>query len=252
MLAVAWSAADGAVSWGQRTRGLKPGNVSAAAVTTLERRAESAKDRPVLEYNVPNWLALPAVRATARRFIEDYQRGEAADAAYQEFARVLQRVSSRPTRSPELDDDLAEGLGDGPTRWDQDDESASRRADQTEKPFAVVTPAGELEIRSATDLAGVRAAAGEPHGLAEHVLIVGIDWVAAVVPVFIDHATHPENAVAAGMLSLLGAGPDGANGHVAFYQTDGHNQFVALDDDVRQLIQAAYETVRAQITAATE
>jgi hypothetical protein len=64
------------------------------------------------------------------------------------------------------------------------------------------------------------------------VLIDDIAWVAAVVPVFIDYATHPENAVAAGMLSLLGAGPDGANGHVAFYQTDEHNRFVALDDDV--------------------
>jgi hypothetical protein len=127
MLAVAWSAAAGAVSWGQRTRGLKPGNVSAAAVTTLERRAETAKDRPVLEYNVPKWLALSAVRATARRFLEDYQRGEAADAAYQEFTRILQRVNSRPTR------------------WDQDDEPAIRPAGQTERPFAVVTPAGELE-----------------------------------------------------------------------------------------------------------
>lgn len=201
---------------------------------------------------MPKWLALPAVRATARRFLEDNQRGEAADAAYQEFARVLQRVTSRPPQSPELDDDLAEGMGGGAARWDQDDEPATRPADLTERPFAVVTPAGELEIRLATDLAGVRAAVGEPHGLAEHVLIDGIDSVAAVVPVFIDHATHPENAVAASMLSLLGAGPDGANGHVAFYQTDQHNRFVALDGDFHQLIQAAYETVCTQMTATTE
>ncbi|MET9293288.1 hypothetical protein [Streptomyces sp. NPDC003077] len=77
LIAIAWSAASGAVSWGQRTPGLKPGSVSAAAVTNFGRGIGYAKDRPATEYDIPGWLPRPAVRATALSFLEQY--GDGAD-----------------------------------------------------------------------------------------------------------------------------------------------------------------------------
>ncbi|SEG94930.1 hypothetical protein SAMN05216223_13170 [Actinacidiphila yanglinensis] len=131
---------------------------------------------------------------------------------------------------------------------DTEDAAASVPApdDHEEKSFAVVSP--QVTWRSSPP-APWRKYARWPVNLAawpstcESTPSIGV-----VVPVFIDHGTHPVNAVAAAMLALLGAGPDGANGHVAFYQTDGRNRSVAMSDDVRDLIQTAFDAAYAQVT----
>ncbi len=92
-----WSAAAGSVAWGQRTPGLKPGSVAAACVTNLARRIGYAKDRPVVEYDLPNWVSKPAVHATALRWLAKHDAAATAAAeTMHAFRSMQQRVNSQP------------------------------------------------------------------------------------------------------------------------------------------------------------
>ncbi|WP_228981455.1 hypothetical protein [Streptomyces sp. DH12] len=72
MIAMAWSAASAAVSWGQRTPGLKAGAVSSGSVTNLERQLGFTRDRPVQYYVIPNSVQRPAMYSTAVRFLTEH------------------------------------------------------------------------------------------------------------------------------------------------------------------------------------
>lgn len=246
MVAVAWSAAAGSVAWGQRTPGLKPGSVSSAAVTNLERRIGYAKDRPVPDYDLPNWVARPATHATALRFLE---QNEAASEALSTFRSLHQRVNSRPLDAVELDDDLAEGGRSEPRDWDKWMEQLRSGAPSIDTSrtltFASVSPDGECEVQTTT-LNEMKRIAGQPHGMTERLPIDGTQTLDSFVPVFADSSVHKPNPVATRMIELLGGGYGTVNGTVVFFQTGRSHSPQSLDEDHQQLIHAAHHaaTVR--------
>ncbi|WTX00964.1 hypothetical protein OG216_46925 (plasmid) [Streptomycetaceae bacterium NBC_01309] len=253
VIAVAWSAAASAVAWGQRTPGLKAGSVSAAAVTTLERRVEWAKDRPVVEYNLPHWLTRPTVRATARRYLDAQTYHQAYEDAMNAVAELRHRVNGRP---PEVLGENVTPDSPDPTRsfgefLDDFAAGTPRPVDGPVIEFAVVTPDGVLEFRSAPK-SEMGILAGAAHGLAERMVIEDIPRVGAVVPVVVDPDELPANPVAARMLAVFGADASGARGTVVFHQTIGRSRVATFDQDVRDLIQAAHIAATVQTTATRE
>jgi hypothetical protein len=242
VIAVAWSAAAASVAWGQRTPGLKPGAVSSASVTNLERRIGFAKDRPVPHYDVPNSVPRPAMHSTAVRFLAERKD---ADAALARFRSIHQRINSR--EALELDHDLEEGPDDG---WRTPDlrDWLENLAEGEEEPdntpvvtFAAVAPTGDLAIRTTTE----RQMHDEIGGMTERLPLDGTVTLDALVPVFVDRETHKPNPVATRMIELLGGGFGIVNGSVVFFQTPvGSRRSRDLDDDHQELIRAAHAAAK--------
>jgi hypothetical protein len=226
MIAVCWSSAAGSVAWGQRTPGLKPGSVSSAAVTNLDRRIGYAKDRAPVEYQIPKWLELPAIRATALRIVTDL---EAAESAMRAFRDLQQRVNTRPTDALELDDDLA----------DLTSEQDHDTVDTSALTFAVVRPDGTLDMRTGS-LGDLRHIAGEPYGMTDRVPIDGTKDLIAFLPEYASSEEHPANMAASMMLNLLGAGAGSVSGNVVFCRVGDDNHPRSLDRKLHELVTLAH------------
>jgi hypothetical protein len=241
MIAIAWSAAASSVAWGQRTPGLKAGAVASASVTNLERRLGFAQDRPVPLYDVPNWVARPAMHGTAIRFLTVHER---AGVALASFRSLHQRINSRDELELELD------LAETPSpRWDREEwlqglrEGTPAPDNSPPMTFASVTPEGELEIHEAT-VKAMHRTAGD---MTERLPLDGTPTLDAVVPVFVDRDTHKRNAVAMRMVELLGGGFGPVNGTVVFFQTRKEGlEPQLLDGDHKQLIEAAHAAAVAE------
>lgn len=240
VVAVCWSAAAGSVAWGQRTRGLKAGSVSAAAVTNLDRRIGYAKDRPVVEYDLPNWVERPAIHATALRWLQEH--GAAAE-TLKEFRALQQRINSRPLDAIELDDDLASSPPSFNDFLDALKESTPVPDSGPRGTFAVVHPDGTLTVDLGT-VSTMRRIAGEPYSMAERIIIEGTRGLVALVPECADSTAHPTNPMGAAMLGLLGAGEGPIRGNVVFCGADAGNRLGGLTDDLRDLVGLAHEAAK--------
>ncbi|MFB6632173.1 hypothetical protein ACFCWY_19970 [Streptomyces sp. NPDC056362] len=242
---MAWMAAAASVAWGQRTRGLKPGAVSSASVTNLERRIGFAKDRPMQHYDVPNSVPRPAMHSTAVRFLEERRE---IDAALARFNALHQRINSRDAM--DLDHDPDDAPGDGWVRFDSgkwlEDLTEGKETPDTTPVviFAAVTPTGDLAIQTATEQRMRYEVGGMPEGLP----LDGSATLDALVPIFEDHKTHKPNPVATRMIELLGGGFGIVNGTVVFFQTSvGSRHPRDLDGDHQELLRAAHAAAKATV-----
>ncbi|MET9436905.1 hypothetical protein [Streptomyces sp. NPDC006551] len=249
LIAVAWSSMAGAVSWGQRTRGLRPGSVAKAAVTNLERRFGYAKDRPVLEYDVPNWVPRPAARATAHRFLAEHEKTEAP---IREFRALKQRMNEQASKHVEFDDDMAEASVDtsGGTPTFDFSKLFAGTPERTGHPltFIAVAPEGKLTVLTGTR-AEMQQVAGHPYNMAERLPLDGVDYLDAFVPVFADSTVHRQNPVATRMVELLGGGYGIVNGTVVFFQTGSTLNPQNLDEEHQALVLSAHRAATALVDA---
>lgn len=259
LLAVAWSAAAGSVAWGQRTPGLKAGSVSSASVTNLGRRIGWAKDRPVPEYDLPNWVTPPATRATLVRLLEQHQ---AESVALARFRSLRQRVSSRDIEALELDGDLGEAAEGGEATTKNftfaehfAEKSSSDRHSRSSPPvtYALVTPAGSLEFRTESP-EDMRNQVGMPGtGLVERIMLTEPRTLHSYVGELGTAARENANRVAAEMLRLLGCYDGPFYGPVSFFAVHPHwKEPRSLDQDQQELLCAAHEVAQGRESASAQ
>ncbi|MCP9213287.1 hypothetical protein [Streptomyces cucumeris] len=255
LLATAWSAAAAAVAWGQRTRGLRPGAVSSAAVTNLERRLGFARDRKVPEYDLPHWVTPPANRSTALRLLEQHQ---AESQALSRFRSLQQRIASRETDAWELDADLAEAEATGsgvPPDTDFERDLAkllgtdSRPQDTRPLRYALVSPDGSLEfhtesadaMRTKVGLAGA--------GLVDRIVLPGPGLVHAYVAEVVPASQKTANPIADTMLQLMGSYDGPFHGPISFFSVRPDSLTPhSLDAEQQDLLRAAHEVAQARAT----
>ncbi|WP_432066566.1 hypothetical protein [Streptomyces sp. C10-9-1] len=254
LFAVAWSATASSVAWGQRTPGLRPGSVSSAAVTNLGRRIGYAKDRPVPEYDLPNWVTPPATRATLSRLLEQHRvEGE----ALVRFRSLRQRIGSRDLEALELDGDLAEGMaGGGATTQDHlpfsgylADLCADVPVREPSAPltYALVAPDGCLEFRSESpeEMRENVGAAGA--GLVDRIVLDEPRTVHAYVGEMVPATRENSNPVATEMLRLLGCHDGPFFGAVSFFAVGSRGyQPRSLDPEQQEMLCAAHEVAQAR------
>ncbi|WP_426361674.1 hypothetical protein [Streptomyces sp. E-08] len=247
VISMAWMSAAASVAWGQRTPGLKPGAVSSASVTNLERRIGFVKDRPVQHYDVPNSVPRPAMHSTAVRFLAERQaERQEAEAALARFKAIHQRINSREVleqdHGPEASPDAGWKTFDAQTWFKDLAEGKTERDNSPVVTFAAVTPTGDLAIQTATEA----QMHDEIGGMTERLPLDGTVTLDALVPVFIDRETHRPNPVATRMIELLGGGFGIVNGTVVFLQTPvGIRHPSDLDDDHQELLRAAHAAATA-------
>lgn len=247
VVAVAWSATAGSVAWGQRTPGLKAGAVSAATVTNLVRRIGYAKDRPVPEYEVPNWVSRPAVRSAALRLLAKL---EATDGAMRRFRDLQQRVNSRQPEelAADLTDEQSVSIGDEFDRF-VDEIRSGGKPDNSGAPlsYALVQPDGTFEIRSGTP-AEMRACTSLPgSGFVDRIMIDGTQTVNAYVGELVPATTENDNRIGVAMLRLLGVNEGPLFGPISFFGvTRANKKPRGLDDEHQELLKAAHEAAIAK------
>ncbi|MFF7048224.1 hypothetical protein ACFY94_07675 [Streptomyces griseorubiginosus] len=233
LIAVAWMAASSSVSWGQRTPGLKPGSVSAACVTNIGRRIEVAHDRPVPEYDVPNWAGLPATHATAMRLLK--QHDAVADALNQ-FRTLRQSIATR-------DLDSIENRPYG----DPGDLDAGR--DEAEVTFALITPDGHLDFQSEMP-ANMRDKVSSGGGAVDRVILQEPRSLHAYVGEFIAPDPGNDNPVGNEVLRLLDCFDGPFYGPVAFFSVSArNNQPQDLDPQQQKLLTLAHHIAKTKIGA---
>jgi hypothetical protein len=250
LVAIAWSSAAGSVAWGQRTPGLKPGSVSSASVTNLERRIGYARDRRMDEYELPNWVPRPAIHGTALRILE--QQASEID-ALSRFRQLKQRTDSRALEAAEFDgdvEDLGEDqqLGETMDTW-LDDLRAGRKHESNEPPitYALVTPDGHLEFHSepVDTMRDKVGAAGA--GFVDRITLPDPSPVHAYVGELVTASEELANPVADEMLRLLDCHDGPFYGPISFFATGFRSPRPrSLDGDQQEMLRAAYEVARSR------
>jgi hypothetical protein len=223
-------AASSSVSWGQRTPGLKSGSVSAACVTSISRRIEAAHDRPVPEYDLPNWASLPATHATALRLLKQH---EAVAEALSQFSKLRQRIV---TRDLEKLEDLDYGY------------SADPQAERIEEEvtFALVTPEGRLDFQFETPSA-MKEKVSSGGGI-DRVILHEPRTLHAYVSELVAPTPESNNPVANEVLRLLDCYDGPFYGPVAFFSVSaGDNQPQGLDTQQQELLALAHQVAKARI-----
>ncbi|MDX3536201.1 hypothetical protein PV721_17845 [Streptomyces sp. MB09-01] len=249
LIAIAWSAAAASVAWGQRTPGLKPGNVSAAAVTNVGRRIGFLRDRRIEEYDLPNWVARPATLGTALRFLE---RHDAEIEALSRFLTLKQRTEARPVEAAEFDGDMAD-LQDNETDRSMESFLDDLRAGRKQEPsgptitYALVTPEGGLEFH-ADPVDGMRDKVGSAGaGLVDRILLPSPSTVHAYVAELVTASSDSSNPVADEMLRLLDCHDGPFYGPISFFAISAHTpRPQSLDEDQREMLRAAHEVARGR------
>ncbi|MGW3386473.1 hypothetical protein [Streptomyces cinereoruber] len=249
LIAVAWSAAAAAVAWGQRTPGLKPGNVAAAAVTNVGRRIGFLHDRRIEEYDLPNWVARPATLGTARRFLEQH---DAEIEALTRFLALKQRTEARPLETAEFDGDMADLQGEETdhNRWSFLDELKVGHKQEPSGPaitYALVTPEGELEFHT-TPVDGMRDKVGSAGaGVVDRICLPSPSTVHAYVADLVTASSETSNPVADEMLRLLDCHDGPFYGPISFFAiSTPAPQPQSLDEDQREMLRAAHEVARGR------
>ncbi|GLV90749.1 hypothetical protein Slala04_22030 [Streptomyces lavendulae subsp. lavendulae] len=249
LIAIAWSAAAAAVAWGQRTPGLKPGNVSAAAVTNVGRRIGFLHDRRIEEYDLPNWVARPATLGAALRVLEQH---DAEIEALSRFLTLKQRTEARPLETTELDGDMAD-LQSNETDHDMESFLDDLRAGRKQEPsgpaitYALVTSEGELEFHTAP-VDGMRDKVGSAGaGAVDRIWLPSPSTVHAYVAELVTASSATSNPVADEMLRLLDCHDGPFYGPISFFAISTHaTQPRGLDEDQREMLRAAHEVARAR------
>ncbi|OQD51851.1 hypothetical protein BM536_037690 [Streptomyces phaeoluteigriseus] len=232
LIAVAWMAASSSVAWGQRTAGLKPGSVSAACVTSIGRRIEAAHDRPVPEYDLPNWVSLPASHATAQRLLKQH---DAVAETLGQFRALRQRIITRDLEN-------LENLEFAPYLAGQDTGSG-----ETEVTFAVITPDGQLDFQSEFpgDMREKVCSAG---GAVDRIILREPHTIHAYVGELITPAPEIGNPVANETLRLLDYHDGPFYGPVAFFSVSaGSNVPQSLDTQQQELLSLAHRVAATRV-----
>ncbi|WP_331737369.1 hypothetical protein OG520_44815 (plasmid) [Streptomyces sp. NBC_00984] len=247
VLAVCWSATAGAVAWGQRTPGLKPGAVSSASVTNLARRIEYAKDRTIPEYELPNWVPRPAMHSVALRMLAQHEK---ANQALGKFRALQQKVNSR--QDDEMDADFVGDDGGGWTVPDfkspQGPSGKAQQSDASSFYYAVVPPDGSLEFRQGTaeELRADVTLTGS--GFVDRIMIDGTPTVNAYIGELVPATRENRNYVGASMLSLLGEGQEPLLGPIAFFAVTSWSKTPrGLDEEQQELLRTAHQAVMAKL-----
>ncbi|MFE5772452.1 hypothetical protein ACFQ7O_29285 [Streptomyces sp. NPDC056485] len=249
LIAIAWSAAAAAVAWGQRTPGLKPGNVSAAAVTNVGRRIGFLHDRRIEEYDLPNWVARPATLGTALRLLEQH---DAEIEALSRFLALKQRTEARPLETAEFDGDMAD-LRSDETDHNMESFLDDLRAGRKPEPsgpaitYALVTPEGELEFHTAP-VDGMRDKVGSAGaGVVDRIWLPSPSSVHAYVAELVTASSESSNPVADEILRLLDCHDGPFYGPISFFAVSAHaTQPRSLDEDQREMLRAAHEVARGR------
>lgn len=249
LVAVAWSSAAGSVAWGQRTPGLKPGSVSAASVTNLERRIGYARDRRIDEYELPNWVPRPAIHSTALRLLKQQ---EAELGALSRFRALRQQVVSQDIEDLDYDHDDTpvpgsdEGL-DAAGFLERLCSGAARESTDPPITYGLVTPGGDLEfhteppdkMRDKVSLAG--------SGYVDRVVLPEQARVHAYIAELVPASEDNANPVADQMLRLMECYDGPFYGPLAFFGI-GHRSRRprSLDAEQQDMLRAAYEVAVAR------
>ncbi|WP_327393893.1 hypothetical protein [Streptomyces phaeochromogenes] len=245
LVAVAWSSAAGSVAWGQRTPGLKPGSVSSASVTNLERRIGYARDRRIDEYDVPNWVPRAAIHATAL-WVREQHASEAV--ALGRFRDLKQRTDSRSLETAELDGDLedlgeSEGFGTSLVSHFEDLRAGRTREPQTPAiTYALVTPDGELAFCSepADEMRYTVGASGA--GVVDRILLPTPTSVHAYVGELVTASEELANPVADEMLRLLDCHDGPFYGPISFFAVGTRDPRPrSLDEEQQEMLRAVHE-----------
>ncbi|MER6332634.1 hypothetical protein ABT298_25565 [Streptomyces sp. NPDC001034] len=223
LIAVAWMAASSSVSWGQRTPGLKAGSVSAACVTNIKRRIEVAHDRPVPEYDVPNWINFPATHATVTKLLRQH---EAVADALHRFRILRQRIVTRDIES----------FGYG-----SDAEDLEFCRDETEVTFALITPDGRLTFQAKTP-SSMRDEVSSGGGAADRIILHEPRTLHAYVGELIIPTADNDNPVANEILRILDCYDGPFYGSIAFFSVGARsNEPKDLDPQQRELLTLAHQ-----------
>ncbi|WP_277676391.1 hypothetical protein [Saccharopolyspora rectivirgula] len=251
LIAVAWSSTASSVAWGQRTPGLKPGSVSSASVTNLERRMGFARDRAIPEYDLPNWVARPATYPTALRLLEQHNTEWEA---LLEFRTLQQRIASHHPESVELDLDLAE-----PADPDQgktlaqlleehvDHKRAANERHETPITYALVNPDGSLEFRTESPIEMRDRVSLAGNGFVDRITMQEPPTLNAYIGELVPRSADMANPVADEMLWLLGNEDGPLPGPVSFFGVaPGRPSPSSLDEDHQKLLRAAHQVAQAR------
>ncbi len=254
MLAVAWSATSRSVAWGARTQWVKPGTVASATVTNLGKGVGYAKDRGVPEYDLPHWLKEPAILAPARRILAERAGASQALAAFRD---IHQRVTALAEGPVEFQDELDDGGGFkevGPQVLEWLTNLREGRAEEDDSPvltYALVTPDGEMQMKTATTARMRNEVSSAGAGVVDRIVLDSTTTVNAYIGELVPATAEHENRAAHGMLRLLGDQGDKLYGPVAFFQVSPRsNRPGSLDDDHQELIRAAHRAVATRMIAA--
>ncbi|MEU0039816.1 hypothetical protein [Streptomyces sp. NPDC006333] len=235
LIAVAWMAASSSVAWGQRTPGLKAGSVSAACVTNIDRRISVAHDRPVPEYDLPNWVSMPATHATAQRLLKQH---EAVAGVLNQFRSLRQSVVTRDAESLEYEDgDTTADLDSG---WG---ESAVV--------FALITPDGRLTFQSEIPSA-MRDKVSYAGGGVDRVILHEPRTIHAYVGELVTATPENDNPVANEALRLLDCYDGPFYGPVAFFSVSARsNRPQSLDSQQQELLTLAHQVAKTRTQLST-
>ncbi|HWU08841.1 MAG TPA: hypothetical protein VN520_21075 [Streptomyces sp.] len=247
LVAVAWSATAGSVAWGQRTPGLKPGSVAAATVTNLSRRIGYASDRPVPEYELPNWVPRPAVHAVALRM---QARCDTLAKAMSTFFDLQHRVNSRQAHEMEADfaphqfprqQENFKGLV-------EDLRSAPHAKAENPISYAVLSPSGVLTFEHGTPSEMRNSVTGPGSGFVDRIMIEGTPTVNAYVGELVPATSENRNTIGVEMMALLGEPQDVVLGSIAFFAVTPTSKTPrGLDAEQQALLRAAHDAVTAPL-----
>ncbi|MER6952780.1 hypothetical protein [Streptomyces sp. NPDC000618] len=253
LIAIAWSAAAAAVAWGQRTPGLKPGNVSAAAVTNVGRRIGFLHDRRIDEYDLPNWVARPATLGTALRILEQHT---AEIEALSRFRTVRQRIEARLLEAAEFDGDIADLQEQQESNVDHsmgsfiDDLKAGRKREPNGPviTYALVTLDGELEFHT-DPVDGMRDKVGSAGaGVVDRIHLPSPSTVHAYVAELVTASSEHCNPVADEILRLLDCHDGPFYGPISFFAIGACSPRPrSLDEDQQEMLRAAHEVARGRV-----
>jgi hypothetical protein len=242
LIAVAWSATASSVAWGQRTPGLRPGSVSAAAVTNLGRRIDFAKDRKIPEYDLPNWVTPPATHATALRFLETQHR--ATTEALDTFRSLRQRIASRDLEALEFDGDMDDTGHHGETGDRRPDSLADEShpdPHRTPVTYALAEPDGSLTFRTGTPIEMRDKVTMQGSGFVDRIILEEPRTINAYIGELVPSASETTNPVASEMLRMLDCYDGPFNGPIAFFAVSSpRSRPRSLDTEQQELLQAAH------------
>jgi hypothetical protein len=250
LVAVAWSSAASSVAWGQRTPGLKPGSVSAASVTNLERRIGYARDRRIDEYELPNWVPQPAIHSTALRLLKQQ---EAELSALSRFRALRQQIASQDIEDLDYDNDdtpkpSTDATLDAASFLEQLRTGAPWESTDPPITYGLVTPDGDLEfhteppdkMRDKVSLAG--------SGYVDRVVLPEQTRIHAYVAELVPASAENANPVADQMLRLLEYYDGPFYGPISFFAVGRRDRKPrSLTADQQKMLRTAYEIASARV-----